>query len=412
MGYWDWGNWPWNSNRQGYERDKAGNHITFAIDGHPLFGDSDYLKLVKQNPVAATLIDIIASKLCQVRFEIEGVESDPLLDLLHNPNWYQSKQDFIKQWYWFMVSSGFMFIAPKGSVGFRRPEVVTALYNLKGSQIKFPDNFKTPHISTPEEISNFQQQQIIYKQAGREVPYVLSELIPFYDMANGLDGDFLLKSPSRIEGARKPISNIDIGYDAENVVLQTNGKELYSSTKKGDVMNHVGMSKDEKNEILAFANQKYGVSRGRSRAMIGNNLDWKSMHIALKDLGLAESRMENAQTLCNTFGVPSEIYELHTKGKTYENQEKAMVKMVQQTVQPIMDNFTNSFTAAFGYEGRPLRGSFDHLPEMQVIEEQRANRVFKLSQAIKNLVDAGFTPEAANQFLEQNGIESLNDGPE
>ena len=151
------------------------------------------------------------------------------------------------------------------------------------------------------------------------------------------------------------------------------------------------------------------MGAGRSRAIIGNNLSWESLHINLKDLGLQDSIAANGTIVANALKVPSEIYEFLVNGsnKTFENQAQARVAFVQQVVQPLADNIANSINSYIGYEETPLVGSFAHLPEMQIIEDMKSDKVLKLSQAIRNLVQAGFTLEQANDYLETNGIDAI-----
>ena len=410
------GNWLTNLFKPGairYERDTSGLHWNYIGDGNAQWGDTQRLQLAKENPIAAILIDFIAEKLGQVEWFIEKGDElsndDPLIKLLNKPNYYQSKQDYLKQWYWYLVSHGFVYVLPKGSIGFKTIDTITALYNLKGDCVEYKDDFNTLFVSTVQEIKQLEETRFKYTHGNHKHSFTVGEIIPFYDLGNGLDNDFLLKSPSRLDAIKKPLINIGKAYDAENIAIQSNGKELFSSNKKGDYDAAIGIKSDERNDILAKTNQNYGMGAGRSRAIIGNNLSWESLHINLKDLGLQDSIAANGTIVANALKVPSEIYEFLVNGsnKTFENQAQARVAFVQQVVQPLADNIANSINSYIGYEETPLVGSFAHLPEMQIIEDMKSDKVLKLSQAIRNLVQAGFTLEQANDYLETNGIDAI-----
>ena len=406
-------NWPWNnSSNIAYERDKGGDHWNFIGEGNAQWGKTQRLELAKSNPIAAILIDFIAEKLGQVEWKIEGKENydnDPLIQLLNNPNYYQSKQDYLKQFYWYLLSHGFNYVLPLGSVGFNKSaDSVSALYNLKGDCVEYHTDFRTPFVSTSQEIKQLEETKFKYNHGNKVHTFMVGEIIPFYDLGNGLDNDFLLKSPSRLDAIKKPLVNIELGYDAENIAIQSNGKELFIGETSGDYA--IGIKDDEKREILSKTNNNYGLGAGRSRAIVSNVIkDWKSLHIALKDLAIQESIASNGTIVANALKVPSEIYEFLVNGsnKTFTNQEQARVAFIHQVVQPLADNIANSFISWFGYQNTPLRASFAHLPEMQIIEEMKADKVLKLSQAIRNLVQSGYTVESANQYLEDNGIEPL-----
>lgn len=410
------GNWLTNLFKPGairYERDTSGLHWNYIGEGNATWGNTERLQLAKENPIAAILIDFIADKLGQVEWYIKKgddfIDEDPLINLLNKPNYYHSKQDYLKQWYWYLVSHGFVYVLPRGSVGFKSIDTIKALYNLKGDCIEYRTDFTTPFVSTDKEIKELEKTPFKYQHGNHKHTFTIGEIIPFYDLANGLDNDFLLKSPSRLDAIKKPLINIGIAYDSENIAIKSNGKELFSSNKKGDYDSAIGIKDDERNEILSKTNQNYGMGAGRSRAIIGNNLDWKSLHINLKDLALQDSIAANGTIAANALKIPSEIYEFLVNGsnKTFENQEQARAAFIQQVVQPLADNIGNSFTAYVDYENTPLVGSFAHLPEMQVIEEKKADKVLKLSQAIRNLTQAGFSLEQANAYLETNGINPI-----
>jgi hypothetical protein len=74
----------------------------------------------------------------------------------------------------------------------------------------------------------------------------------YFDIANGLcdDKTSIVTSPSRLSSVIKSVSNIDLGLDAENTIIQTNGRELFSqdASTKGLGMQAV-MDKDDSADI-------------------------------------------------------------------------------------------------------------------------------------------------------------------
>ena len=102
-----------------------------------------------ESPILFGLIDKIAKFVAQAHFHIEGDKenksNDPLIALLNSPNGFQSKEDFLKEFTFNYISSGYDFIAPIGSVGFEHDVTkIDSIYNLNPLYIDYNSvNFKT-----------------------------------------------------------------------------------------------------------------------------------------------------------------------------------------------------------------------------------------------------------------------------
>lgn len=129
-------------------------------------------------------------------------------------------------------------------------------------------------------------------------------------------------------------------------------------------------------------------------------LDAISLHVPMTQLGIPESVAANSMVIMNTFGVPRELYTLDKSGATWENQKTAFVNLAQNVVQNQLDDFCNSYKSFFEIEG-DFKATLYHLPIMQYIEDQKADKALKLSTAIRNLSGTNIEP---NQFLESMGI--------
>jgi len=92
------------------------------------------------------------------------------------------------------------------------------------------------------------------------------------------------------------------------------------------------------------------------------------------------------------------------KGSTFENQKEALIGFVQNTVQGVADDLANSWTSHFGYEERPIKASFSHLPVMQHAEDKKADKLLKISTAYRNLIQAGLSNEDVNTIFMNQGI--------
>jgi hypothetical protein len=111
-----------------------------------------------------------------------------------------------------------------------------------------------------------------------------------------------------------------------------------------------------------------------------------------------------AALVATTFNVPKEAIPMFGDS-TYENKKFAEIFLIQTPIKQLMDDFVTSFNNRYDLKGEErLNYSFDHLEAMQMIEEMKANKAFKISQALKNLKDYGMDNAESLEFLESLGI--------
>ena len=395
----------------GYTRLSDGSNYYSIGNGNTSFlGGTDPLEMSLKNPVISACIEIRAKLLSQAEFYIEESNGDKNLDddlikLINNPNVHQSKQDFLKQFEWFKSTYGWVYQKPYAALGF----TPKAIFNLKSSNIEFPKEMLNPMVWTDKDVKNYYKQKFIYKIQDEEKSIELKQVIPFYDLSNSLSDkkEGFITSPSRIESIIKQISNIGLIGDAENVMIQTNGREMFfgGQTKGGNLGISLQLDSEDKNNIERNLMNNYGFGAGKRRSIaLKNEAGHKSLHIPLKDLGLHESLISNANIVREAYEVPNELYDTYMKGSTFENQKEALIGFVQNTVQGVADDLANSWTSHFGYEERPIKASFSHLPVMQHAEDKKADKLLKISTAYRNLIQAGLSNEDVNTIFMNQGI--------
>lgn len=372
---------------------KYRNGDSFYKIGSTNFLKGDLMNIALTNPVLFPCIEIRAKALSKVRFyqtDEKGNKIDmqsDVLDLLNNPNNLQSKQDFLKQYEWFKSVFGYVYQKPYYSALNR--ELPKAIFNLKASLIEFPKNLKSSIVFSKKDIKDYEKQSFKYKELGQDIKkFDLKDVLKFYDITNNLENttNSPITSPSRIDAILKSVSNIDLSTNAENIVIQTNGRELfYGGVSKGSNLGtNLPMQSDDKSSIQDVIDNT-GLGFGRKRAIITNKeVGHKFLHMKPKELGLHEVIINNAELVRTTFEIPSEVYDAFTKNKTYENQKEATIGFYMNTIQPIADDIANTYNSHFNIKN-PIKASFEHLPIMQHTEEKKANKILKIAMAYEKL---------------------------
>ncbi len=398
----------------GYTRYSDGSTWTTSKGNTSFGGGTDKLQLALCNPVLSAVFNIRANYLSKVKFyvlEKDGTKNfdDSMLDLIKNPNRFQSQEDFIKQYEWLRCAYGWVYQKPFGGIG----ADPTAIYNLKPSKIDFPTNMGDAMLWDDSDLDNYFDKKFTYTDVDTKKPIAFADIIPFFDIANGLtDCDTSsMTSPSRIDSIIKQIANIGLAADAENVVIQTNGREMIFADDSGNSSKQFGnesapIGKDNKDDIQNKLNSKYLMRSGRSRTLTPDKkLAWVNMSIKAGDLGLHESITSNSSLVTQQYGITNEIYQSYKTGSTFENQAQAEVKFYQNVMQPVADDLASSWTTKFGDSERPFGASFEHLPMMQDVEDKKSDKVTKIAKAFKDLTSAGMTTEQAIAMMQSLGVD-------
>lgn len=392
-----------------YERLSDGSHHYSHANSASWLSLEDKLKTGYTNPVLLPILQLISHYVSKAEFFIQSSDGTlhkdhELIKLINNPNLYQSKQDLLSQFVWFKYCLGYTYIYPASPVGFNSVKDVTALYNLDVSKVLFPKDFQTPFVFSNTEADNVKNSVFTYDKEGLDLTIATQRIIPFFDLPNGIADSNMLVSPSRLDSLVKPLSNISAAFEAKNIVIGSNGKELFTNqTNVGGQAFPIQVG--EKQDIQNKFNFKFGLGLGRSRSVISNaNIKWQSLHINLADLGLDESVIKDAQMIVKAFNIPNELISFDGKGAKYENQIQATIGFIQSVAQDVVDDIANSITSYFKLENETLIASFDHLPIMQTVENKKADTVKKKADALKALLDAGITEDDALNALNMNDM--------
>lgn len=351
-----------------------------------------------KNPVTFTCVDLLAGLFSQFQPLINGEEKPdhPVVKLVNNPNPLQSKRDFLKEYIFFKQAEGWVYQYPVKRVGFD----YETIFNLNPTRVSYDKDFPT-RLVFGKDYKDLTKKQFKYEESQQKKLFNIDQVIPFFDIANGLSDDFLLKSPSRLKAVQKNIRNINAALDAKYKGINKVGRYIVSGSQKGQAISRPFDPKEKADIENSFG--KYGMN-GKNGDIIATNtmVDVHALSVALKQLGLGESVMEDAMMIINVFRTPAELFILSLTGSTFENQKTAIVRYIQSVVQEHIDDFCNSYNSFFELgEKERLTGTLDHLSVMQYIEEMKADKALKLSTAIRNLAGTEIDP---NQFLESQGI--------
>ena len=387
------------------ERNRAGQFSYTFLDGNSFVDNGKYLELFLTNPVLMTIISLRAELYSQMKIEHvdkkgKVIENSPYVNLLYTPNYFQSKEDFFYQQMVFLSTSGTNYVYQKKAFANELPK---AIYNLIPSEIEYNKTHKVnKFITTKQDIKAFEDRQIKYTLDQQVYEFRIGDLIPLYDLSNGLTDNSFFQSPSRVKGIIKVLNNIEENIKSKNMNLQMSQKYIGNNASDG---NNAQIQDNDRNAIERVISTKSLVLTNQA------NINVQHLVTDMKRLYLDEQFADDANKCLLAFGLNKDVLNYYAKDSTFENQEKGVIKYIQNSIQSTADNTLNSFSQMWGLmeRGESLKASYDHLAVMKSVVTDKINSFKALQESIKIALENGTmtTVEATNiskQFINDLGI--------
>lgn len=383
-----------------FERNIAGDnfyHISNNLEWGVL--GKNNIAVAQDHPILTTAILFVAKIFSQAKFYLEDpsgkkIYDHRVLDLLKNPNFFQTQNDFLETLMFTMIANGVAIVYRKKITGMKEK----TLYLLDPNLIEYPEGFKTG-LSSRNETNKIAKTKILYDRHGEHLKIKLGDLLYLYDLPNGLKTKNMFLNKSRIDGLKQTLLNTTDSLLAKNIILKSNGKELITGGSQTDLQ----LSPEEKDDMEKLFNANYGLAAGKKRGLITKaKLTWQSMHIALRDLGLDESVKTDGNIIFTSLHIPKDILSLEAKKTTYNNFKESMVSYIQNEMQSTVDGVVAVFQKMIEEKGLVLKGTFEHLPIMQFILIEKYEGIEQRALALQALRLSGLPDEVC---LELCGFE-------
>ena len=362
------------------ERNRLGEFSYEFMNGDSFQDNEKYLHLSLTNPVLMTIIALRSKIYSQMQIQHinakgEVIENSPYVKLLRQPNYFQSQEDFLFQQMWFLSASGTNYT--RQFKPFKSSELPTALFNLVPDEIDLnKSNELDSFIYTKADFDKIGDRTIIYTMNGKSISIPLREIIPFYDLANGLQDNQFMQSYSRVKGIAKTLENINQNIKSKNINLQFSQK--YIASNKSEV--GAGNIQDDDRKAI------YDKIDRKALSITNKNIDVKHMVSDMKRLFLDDQFSSDALTCLLAFDMNKDVLNFFgTKGSTHENQQVGELRYLQNSIQTTANNTMNSYSSAWGLidKGEKLIAKYDHLNIMQPVINEKIKSLTELQNMIK-----------------------------
>lgn len=385
-----------------WTRDKSGNnwYINNKSAGFGGYENKTNLGIAQDHPILTPALLFVSKLFSQAKFKVVNRDTNKeekghwVSELLENPNLYQTQSDFLETLHFIQIAQGKAVGYLKRPIGFYENEDIDSIYILDSDLIEWPlevedSNYRSPMVSKNSRKA-LESKEIVYDKKGENLTIKIKDLVFFYDLPNMLNKNFY-ETASRLDGLRQTLINTNDSLVAKNIILKTNGKEIISGSN--EMLPLAGTDKQSAENLLQ---NNYGLGAFRKRGIVTNaSINYQSLHIALRDLGLDESVKVDGNLIYTALHIPKDILSLEAKKTTYNNFKESMVSYVQNEMQSSVDSLCDVFNNLISDKNLKLVGSYEHLPIMQFILIERYEGISKKAKALNDLLITGIPKEVA-----------------
>ena len=311
------------------------------------------------------------------------IENSEFVQLLENPNVFQSNKEFLFQWFIqrSVYPGTFMF----NLFGSELQDVPTALWNLSPSRMTI---HRTGKIWRQTELDEIISGYTFKTDAASNDNFSTDEIIQF----SMPDTDDPIIGHSAFESVRMEISNIRAAMGYRNTILTKKGAIGVWSSDAKDTMGSITLTTDEEKKLNKQLVRNYGIGDHQSSIAISSKaLKWNPSTYPTKDLMLFEEIDANLQTIIDLYGGNKNMFASGSKDSTFENVSMGERQAYQNTLIPISQDMANGLAKRWGLleKGESLRLSYDHVAPLKDDELAKSQIIKTKAEAVAILAANG-----------------------
>jgi phage portal protein BeeE len=318
------------------------------------------------------------------------IEKSPVITLLENPNVFQSRNEFLFQWFVqrCLYPSTFLYNL-KGSA---LQDLPSAIWNLSPSRMVVN---RTGKIWDQTDIDGIISGYLFKGDGGQnDQPFTTKDIIQF----SRPDSDDPLMGISPLHALRMPISNIRASYGYRNTILRKKGAIGAWSSSARDAAGSVPLTPEENKQISNQLTDTYGIDDDKASVVVASSpLSWTPATYPTKDLMLFEEIDADKKAIIDMYGANEFMFTSMAKGAKYDNLQIGEKICYQDTIIPIAEDFAYGLSKRLGLveQGLYLELCYEHISVLSDDEKAEADVTLTRAQAFQILVQNGFKPQDA-----------------
>lgn len=358
------------------EQDNAGNIFYTMFSSSTALGkvipDNEKLRVVTNSPALLKVISLDCDifSLGKINQYQEGKvkEYDFLYSLSKKPNITQTWTQFLWDYkFWLDIFGVAYLYNPNNSSAIKDNNSLQWLNPVNIVWDSNTENKLKKFFFSASSYRDVLKNTITYRfENGESKKIQLDEIVPFYDLTNAGTNN-PLNGYSRIDSLYKVIKNSELSLDAKAINLEFAQKFLVAGQADPNNVTETPMTRVEQMDI------ETKVRGGKQVHAIKSMIDINRFVEDIGKLKLDESFYNDYFMFGTMFNIPRDILEANLRGSTYENQEKAMARLVEYCQSPKGQMLTDWLESQYSLQD--IRMSWGHLMFNQVFEKEKAERV-------------------------------------
>jgi hypothetical protein len=335
-------------------------------------------------PEAQIVINKFADMYSNFRIVIKDkngkeIENVPEFDLLNQPNFLKSQNDYFHEEAVHFLVYGNLFTKKN------QPSKLTAPISLFNISPQYINPKLTGKLFDQIELKGA-ISEYIYND-GRERKGISVEDV-MYVVNASLDNPLI--GQSKLVPLKYPLSNIDGAYRYRNAILTKKGALgfVFSKTTAETALGNmsVGFSEKDKETIESSYFDTMGTGDNQKPfKLVDREVGFTPTSYPTKDMLLFEEVEVNKLTIADAYGLSTNIFRTNT---TFENLKSGIVQSYQDAIIPHADMMAQRMTKFLELDKRGLKleYSYDHIDILKESKLNGANAIATSIQAINNAV--------------------------
>jgi len=332
----------------------------------------------------------------------QSKEAQNILNLLKNPNPYQTGEQFETQLYLFQQLFGKAYIF-RPLVGFT--QLPSKMYVVPNWLITETRKVNVFDYSQKVELIEGYSFKINGKQYDNISP---SDIEILHDSTiNTIMNDYSFESQSRITTLYEAISNITAALEARGVLIKSRGAlGIISPDSKIDVGNAAKLSTDEQTELQDKFRSLYGLAKKQWQFIFASKpLKFVKFNISPDELKLFEEIEDSVRLLSQAYGIDIKILGFESK---FQNMGEAEKALYQNTIIPEANRIASFYNRMFKLKLIELKYDYSHVQVLQQSEQDKSQAFSNTTTSIMNIISNQTINEYSKEFMLVNylGISS------
>lgn len=321
--------------------------------------NTKFVELQEKNYILNNVIGKIAQRLSNGVFTDE--RESALLNKINNPNEFQSKEEFLKEFVINILSSGW-----------------TGIYK---KYVSFGNFDSMELININPDTAFIDGDNITFEYENESLKVSLSDVILFYDMKRISKNK---KGYSRATPLKSQLQNISLAQKAKNIQIQNSGTTIVSpkAVAAGNSIDE-GLNAPVPMLGAGLQTQKQEMedrlnNRGLENRIIvsSKGLDAVNLSEKLNKIDFYKIIESDAMAVYDAYNFPIELSP-HGPNAKFDNKEVAELSLYENEIIPLANNFQNTMNSEFQNKGK-VTVDYSHIGCMSI----KTNKIIDTNQKI------------------------------